>query len=74
MTETESEWAEEDVALTDELAEVDPEAPEADVLEQARPVRPDDEPIPSVSGFEVDDYDAIEQRLVVTDEEDDYYR
>ncbi len=48
----------------------DPEAPDADSAEQYRSVR-DDSPRRPVVGFEVDEYDAVEQSQVVPDEDDD---
>jgi hypothetical protein len=51
--------------------ERDPEAPEADALEQATPVRPDDDGDDQVRiGPEVPEADAVEQaRAVGTDDE-----
>jgi len=52
------------------------DVPDADAAEQAREVRPDVSPPPPpalVEEDEADEYDAVEQRLeVAQDEEDDY--
>lgn len=57
------------------MASTDPEAPEADALEQAQSVGDDDEatalPKPKMS-FEVPEADALEQAQEVTDDEDDW--
>jgi hypothetical protein len=51
----------------------DAEAPEADVAEQSRPLDEAPSPMPSPSDSpEVDEYDAMEQSLIV--ETDDEYR
>ncbi|AEB42158.1 MULTISPECIES: hypothetical protein [Micromonospora] len=64
----------EDFAPGDHLSpeERDLEAEPADAIEQAAvvdPTRADDEPH---RGFEVDDWDAMEQARVVAADEDDY--
>jgi hypothetical protein len=62
----------EDLALSDHLEpdERDPEAPEADAVEQARPVDPTlEEPAVSQS-LEAPEWDAQEQAHVVTIEDD----
>lgn len=63
----------EDFALGDHLApdERDIEAPAADAVEQATAARPADEEPEVRRGFEVNDWDALEQARVV-DLDDDY--
>jgi hypothetical protein len=51
--------------------ERDLEAPAADAVEQATPANPAEEPVPVHRGFEVNEYDAVEQARVV-DLDDDY--
>jgi hypothetical protein len=46
------------------------EAPDADAVEQATPANPAEEPVPVHRGFEVDEWDAIEQARVVDLDED----
>ena len=50
--------------------ERDREAPDSDVVEQARPANPADEPDEVHRGFEVNEWDAVEQSATVdlTDE------
>ncbi|MBL7500828.1 hypothetical protein I6A84_09360 [Frankia sp. CNm7] len=51
------------------------DVPDADAAEQARALRPDEtppRPPPLRERPEVDEYDAVEQSLVVEDDEDDY--
>jgi hypothetical protein len=52
--------------------ERDPEAPDADIVEQATPVDPAELPAEMHRGLEVGEWDAIEQSRVV--EIDDDYR
>ncbi len=54
-------------------AERDIEAPTADAAEQATPARPEDQPHEVRRGWEVSEWDAFEQSIVV-DLEDDYDR
>lgn len=63
-----------EVEPSDYLApeERDPEAPPADAVEQAMPADPTVEREPVRRGFEVGEYDAVEQARVV--EFDDEYR
>jgi hypothetical protein len=51
--------------------ERDPEAPEGDLVEQATPANPVDEPVEIRSGLEVSEWDAVEQAKIV-DLDDDY--
>ncbi|MGA8113860.1 MAG: hypothetical protein WCA46_09380 [Actinocatenispora sp.] len=60
-----------DNAPVDEPTGDDPEAPSEDRAEQARSVT-DDVDSPAAVGFEVDEYDAVEQTRVVPHEEDEY--
>ncbi len=53
-------------------ADKDPEAPEADAAEQARPVRPGDAPQEVRRGWEVGEWDAVEQSVIIDLDEDDY--
>lgn len=53
-------------------AERDPEAPEADAAEQATPVRPEDAPQEVRRGWEVGEWDAVEQSVIIDLDEDDY--
>jgi hypothetical protein len=53
---------------------VPPEAPEADVLEQAQEVVPTPEPRPRRPGFEVPDADAWEQSQEVPVDDPDAWR
>ncbi|MEE6258295.1 hypothetical protein [Plantactinospora sonchi] len=65
----------EDFAPGDHLApdERDPEAPDADAVEQATVADPATEDQPEVQrGLEVDEYDALEQSRVVGPQDDDY--
>jgi hypothetical protein len=55
-----------------EPADRDPEAPEADAAEQAAPVRPGDAPPEVRRGWEVGEWDAAEQAVVIDLDEDDY--
>ncbi|MEJ3743393.1 hypothetical protein WEI85_08910 [Actinomycetes bacterium KLBMP 9797] len=68
MTEPDEEFAPGD-HLTPE--ERDLEAPAADAVEQATTARPADEEPEAHRGFEVNDWDALEQARVV-DLDDDY--
>jgi hypothetical protein len=52
--------------------ERDPEASPADAAEQAAPVRPGDAPVEVHRGWEVGEWDAAEQAVVVDFDEDDY--
>jgi hypothetical protein len=62
-----------DVAVETEDEETDLEAPEADAAEQHQPVRPgDDDQQIQPRPFDVDEYDAAEQRRVVELDEEDY--
>ena len=63
----------EDLALGGHLTpdERDPEAPENDVVAQATPVHPVDEPVEVRRGLEVNEWDAVEQATVV-DLDDEY--
>lgn len=65
----------EDVAPGNHLdpVERDLEAPPADAVEQATPVRPADEPQEVRRGWEVGEWDAFEQSIVV-DLDDEYER
>jgi hypothetical protein len=48
------------------------DVPDADAAEQARGLRPE-EPEQAASGLaEVDEFDAVEQRLIIEEDEDDY--
>ena len=49
----------------------DPEAPPADAAEQAAPVAPTEEPDEVHPGLEVNEWDAVEQAIVI-DLEDEY--
>jgi hypothetical protein len=65
----------EDLAPGDHLEpdERDIEAPTTDAAEQARPAKPADDPTEAQRGFEVGEWDAVEQAIVVDlDDEDDY--
>ncbi|WP_434742360.1 hypothetical protein [Micromonospora sp. SH-82] len=64
----------EDFTPSDHLTpeERDPEAPEADVVEQATSTDPADGEVEPHRGLEVGDWDAAEQALLVTGDEDDY--
>ena len=64
----------EDFTPEDHIApeERDPEAPSADVIEQATPLEPtDDDPVVQ-RGLEVDEWDAMEQARVVGPDDEDY--
>jgi hypothetical protein len=63
----------EDLALGDHLApdERDPEAPDSDAVEQATPANPVDQPVEVHRGLEVNEWDAVEQGVVV-DLDDEY--
>ncbi|KJE19842.1 hypothetical protein FF36_05872 [Frankia torreyi] len=52
------------------------EAPDADAAEQAREVRPPTgaPPVPPAPPSEADEFDVVEQSIVVETDEDDYYR
>ena len=52
------------------------DVPDADAVEQARPVLPDDLPQPTHvhDGSEADEYDAVEQAVEVQSDEEDAYR
>ncbi|WP_462186503.1 MULTISPECIES: hypothetical protein [unclassified Frankia] len=53
------------------------EAPDADAVEQAREIRPADPAprwLPSAPPVEADEYDVVEQSIVVETDEDDDYR
>ncbi|MEN3306651.1 MAG: hypothetical protein V7603_2853 [Micromonosporaceae bacterium] len=52
--------------------ERDPEAPDADMVDQVTPVNPAERPAETYRGLEVDEWDALEQSRVV--ELDDDYR
>jgi hypothetical protein len=64
----------EDLTLGDHLDpdERDPEAPPADVAEQATPARPGEAPSEVRRGWEVGEWDAAEQAVVVDFDDDDY--
>ncbi|GAA4566242.1 hypothetical protein GCM10023176_16000 [Micromonospora coerulea] len=64
----------EDFAPSDHLApeERDLEAEPADAVEQATSTDPGDGETEPHRGFEVDDWDAMEQARVVAGDEDDY--
>lgn len=64
----------EDFAASDHLTpeERDPEAPDADAVEQAMVVHPADQEPEVHRGYEVNDWDALEQARVV--DLDDEYR
>ncbi|HLU46167.1 MAG TPA: hypothetical protein VKZ67_14320 [Natronosporangium sp.] len=53
--------------------ERDPEAPDADAAEQATPVDPTERPLRVRRGFEVGEWDAMEQSIVI-DLDDEYDR
>lgn len=54
--------------------EVPSDVPDADAAEQARETRPDDTPVlpTRLTSDDVDEFDAVEQHIVVEDDEDDY--
>jgi hypothetical protein len=62
----------EDLALGDHLApdERDPEAPDADAVEQAIPADPAERPEEVHRGLEVNEWDAVEQAHVVNLDDD----
>ncbi|SDY22904.1 hypothetical protein SAMN05444365_1011131 [Micromonospora pattaloongensis] len=64
---------EEDLAPSEHLSaeERDPEAPAADAVEQATMANPADQDTEIRRGFEVDEWDAMEQARVI-DLDDDY--
>jgi len=62
-------------AVAEVGADLPIEAPDADAAEQAREVRPDEgdaPPAPAPSAAEADEFDAMEQSIVVETDEDDY--
>jgi hypothetical protein len=58
--------------LDEDPAERDIEAPTADAAEQAAPVTPGAARVPVRLGWEVGEWDAAEQSVVVDLDEDDY--
>lgn len=64
----------EELAPEDQLApeERDIEAPPADAAEQAAPAKPEEPPHEVRRGWEVGEWDAFEQAVVVDFDEDDY--
>jgi hypothetical protein len=74
VTMTEPEYVDQDASLDQDTgidpAERDPEAPDADAVEQATPANPADEPEEVRRGLEVDEWDALEQARVVDLDED----
>jgi hypothetical protein len=52
------------------------DVPDADAIEQARQVRPDELTLPTHvhDGSEADEYDAVEQAVEVQDDGEDDYR
>jgi hypothetical protein len=56
----------------EDAAERDLEAPAADAAEQATPVTPGPARVPVRLGWEVGEWDAAEQSVVVDLDEDDY--
>jgi hypothetical protein len=52
--------------------ERDPEAPDEDLVEQATPANPAEQPVTVHRGLEVSEYDAVEQARVVDLDGDDY--
>ncbi|MFS8500090.1 MAG: hypothetical protein FWJ70_18035 [Micromonosporaceae bacterium] len=69
MTRPDDELAAEDYLDPEER---DIEAPTADAAEQAEPITPDEVKIKVRRGWEVGEWDAVEQAVVVDFDEDEY--
>lgn len=69
MTRPDDELAPEDLLAPEER---DIEAPPADAAEQAEPVKPAEARIEVRRGWEVGEWDAVEQAVVVDFDEEDY--
>jgi hypothetical protein len=57
----------------EDLAPGDLEAPPEDAVEQSMPAKPAEEPVEVRRGLEVNEWDAVEQSIVI-DMDDDYDR
>jgi hypothetical protein len=53
-------------------ADIPMDVPDADAAEQARDLRPGEAEVVASSSAEVNEFDAVEQSLVIEEDEDDY--
>jgi hypothetical protein len=53
-------------------ADIPMDVPDADAAEQARDLRPEEPEVAPSSSPEVNEFDAVEQSLIIEEDEDDY--